>query len=146
MRKNHAILAVLFVSLIISTSLYSNGSPAGQWRTIDDETGKAKSIVEIYEQGGAYYGKVVKLLLDPQDRLCDKCKGDDYNKPIVGMVILKNLKQSGSEYSGGSIMDPNNGKTYRCLIELQDGGNKLRVRGYMGFSLIGRNQFWHRVK
>lgn len=117
----------------------------GKWKTIDDESGEAKSIVEIYKQNGEVYGKIVEII-DPSKRdvACDKCPGSDKNKPILGLVIIKGLEKDGDEYNGGTIMDPNNGKVYKCYIELED-ANTLNVRGYIGFSLLGRTQQWLRV-
>ncbi len=121
-------------------------SVTGKWKTIDDETGEAKSIVEIYENNGKMYGKVVEILNPAKkDAKCNNCKGADKDKPIKGLVILKGLKKDGNEYSGGDILDPNKGKLYSCTIKL-DGNDKLNVRGYMGISLLGRTQVWHRVK
>ena len=141
--------AFLFGMLILLWTVTASAqeSPVGKWKSVDDVTNKEKSIIEIYEDGGKLYGRILELLL-PEDKgkICDKCSGADKNKPVVGMVILKGLKKDGDEYSGGTILDPKNGKTYKCLMELQDGGKKLRVRGFIGFSLLGRNQFWYRVK
>lgn len=118
----------------------------GKWKTIDDETGEAKSIVEIYQENGKVYGKVVEILNpDKQDAKCKDCPGDAAGKPILGLVILKDLKKDGSEFNGGFILDPNNGKQYKCYIELEN-KDKLKVRGYVGFSLLGRSQYWHRVR
>jgi len=118
----------------------------GKWKTIDDETGEAKSIVEIYQQNGKVYGKVVEILNpSKKDATCVDCPGDSKGKPILNLVILKNLKKDGKEYSGGTILDPSNGKVYKCLIALEN-SDKLKVRGYVGFSLLGRSQYWHRVK
>lgn len=118
----------------------------GKWKTVDDETGKAKSIVEIYKQDGKIFGKVVEII-DPakRDAVCIECPGNAKGKPILGLVILKDLKKDGSEYSDGTIMDPTNGKVYKSYIELED-ANKLKVRGYVGFSLLGRTQYWTRVQ
>ena len=117
----------------------------GQWKTIDDETGEAKSIVEIYEKDGKIYGKVIKILNPAKrDAKCTECKGSDKNKPILGMVIIKGLERDDDEYTDGKILDPNNGKLYSCTIKL-DGKDKLEVRGYIGFSFIGRSQTWTRV-
>lgn len=117
----------------------------GKWKTIDDETGKAKSIIQIYEQNGKYFGKIVDLLL-PEDKgkLCDKCSGTNKNKPIVGMVIMEDMLRDGDSFSGGKIMDPKSGKTYKCSIEF-DGKDALKVRGFIGISLIGRTQTWKRA-
>lgn len=119
-------------------------TPVGKWKTIDDATGKEKSIVAIYEDDGKLAGKVEKLL-DPEAKTtCDKCEGDLKDQPIVGMRILWGMKKDGSNWSGGKILDPKNGKTYRCSLSLADGGKKLNVRGFIGIALIGRTQTWIR--
>ena len=138
---------ILTFALIICAVLTGTAQDVlGKWKTIDDETGQAKSIVEIYKQDGKIYGKVIEIL-DPtkQKAVCKDCPEDAKGKPILGLVILKGLEKDGKEYSGGTILDPNSGKVYKCLIALED-ANKLKVRGYVGFSLLGRSQYWHRVK
>jgi uncharacterized protein (DUF2147 family) len=141
---------IVFITLLWSVSfVYAGGSPVGKWKTIDDETKQEKSIIEIYEANGKIYGKIIQLLLEKDGgagKLCTKCTGTDLNKPIVGMVNVKDLKIDGEEYSGGTIMDPATGKTYKCKMEVTDGGAKLKVRGFIGFSLIGKTQVWHKVK
>lgn len=118
----------------------------GKWKTIDDETGEAKSIVEIYKQDGKIFGKVVEILNpSKKDVTCDKCPDEAKGKPVLGLVILKGLKKDGDEYSGGTILDPTSGKVYKSLVALE-GPDKLKVRGYVGFSLLGRSQYWQRVK
>lgn len=118
----------------------------GKWKTIDDETGKAKSIVEIYESNGKIYGKVTEILdKSKEDKRCDECEGAKKGKPIKGLVILEGLEKKGSGWEGGTILDPNSGKTYKCNLSLE-GSNKLKVRGYVGISLLGRTQYWERIK
>ncbi len=118
----------------------------GKWKTIDDETGKPKSIIEIYQKDGKYYGKIVKLLTEEnKDGICHTCETKYKNKNIIGLVILKDLKKDGDEYGDGEIMDPKNAKTYSAYIKLEN-PDKLKVRGYIGFSLLGRTQYWQRVK
>lgn len=139
-----AIFTFLFIAVagIMSVS----AQVTGKWKTIDDETGKEKSIVEIYEQNGKIYGKVVEILNPAKkDAKCTKCKGADKDKPILNLVIIKGLTKDGDEYTDGDILDPNKGKLYSCTIKL-DGKDKLDVRGYMGISMLGRTQTWHRVK
>ena len=118
----------------------------GKWKTIDDKTGKVKSIVEIYEANGKIYGKIVEIE-DPAKRTktCLKCDGTDKNKPLIGLVVIKGLTKDDDEYNGGKILDPESGDLYKCFIKLQ-GKDKLEVRGYMGLSFIGRSQTWVRVK
>jgi uncharacterized protein (DUF2147 family) len=138
MKKVAVIGAMLFAS-----SLFAQ-SPVGLWKTIDDETGQAKSHVKIYEVNGVLYGQIEKLL-NPADqgKKCEKCPGDAKNKPLEGLMIIWGMKKDGDEWTGGSIMDPKNGKIYSCKMKVE--GNKLIVRGFLGVSLLGRSQTWHRL-
>jgi len=142
MKKTLLTLVLIMCAVLTGTAQ----DVIGKWKTIDDDTGQAKSVVEIYKQDGKIFGKVVEIL-DPakEKATCDKCPDEAKGKPIKGLVILKNLKKDGDEYSGGTIMDPNNGKVYKTYIAL-DSPDILKVRGYIGFSLLGRTQYWHRVK
>jgi uncharacterized protein (DUF2147 family) len=122
--------------------------PCASWKTIDDKTGKVKSIVEISQAAnGTLSGKVVEILHSDKgpNPVCDGCEGANKNKPVKGMTILWNLSQdkgTTSKWSGGTILDPANGKTYRSKIELQPGGGKLDVSGCIAF--ICRAQTWVR--
>jgi uncharacterized protein (DUF2147 family) len=139
---------IVYLSALFFTTLFHAQQPTviGKWKTIDDETGKAKSIVEIYEKSGKIYGKVAAILeAEHRDKVCLNCSGEDKNKPILGMIIIKGLTKEGSEYSSGKILDPKNGKLYKCYITLES-KDKLKVRGYIGVSLFGRTQYWYRVK
>lgn len=120
-------------------------SPAGNWVNIDDATGQKKAVVQIIQtQHGELIGKIVKLLQKP-GALCEKCKGANKGKPIEGMTILWGLKPDGeNSWSGGEILDPSNGKTYRLKVKISADGKKLELRGYIGVSLLGRTQTWIR--
>ncbi|MCF8053760.1 MAG: DUF2147 domain-containing protein [Deltaproteobacteria bacterium] len=143
--KKSLFVAIVVAVLFSVSALWAN-SPVGKWKTIDDETKAEKSIVEIYDVDGKLYGKIIKILTPGKENsLCEKCTGEDKNKPLVGLVILKNLVQKGNEYVDGTIMDPNKGKVYSCKIALEDGGAKLKVRGFIGFSFAGRTQYWYRT-
>jgi uncharacterized protein (DUF2147 family) len=138
-------LILTFALLFITTTNFSQ-SVIGKWKTIDDETGQAKSIVEVYENAGKIYGKVIEIFdVVHKNDVCKECSGADKNKPIQGMVILRGLSKDDDEYNGGKIIDPKNGKTYKCSMSLES-KDKLKIRGYIGFSLIGRSQYWVRVK
>ncbi|MFN4362572.1 DUF2147 domain-containing protein [Chryseobacterium hispalense] len=137
MRKLLLTFALSFVGVLSFAQI------EGKWKTIDDETKQAKSIVEIYKKGDQYYGKVSQLLIKPANPNCVDCKDDRKNKPILGMEIIRGLKKEGDEFTGGTITDPKTGKTYKCTIKRE--GDKLNVRGYLGFSLLGRTQTWHKV-
>lgn len=135
----------LFLVLMFSLGVYSQ-SVVGKWKTIDDETGKAKSIVEIYEKSGKIYGKVLDILeVENRNRICLNCSGEDKNKPILGMVIIKGLTKEANQYTNGKILDPKNGKFYQGYITLES-KDKLKVRGFIGIALFGRTQYWYRVK
>ena len=117
----------------------------GRWKTIDDATAEAKSIVEIYSKDNQVFGKIVEIF-NPEDRdkTCTFCKGDAYNKPLIGLTIIKNLKKDDNEYEGGTVFDPENGKEYRAKIWLdKDNPDRLNVRGYILF--LFRTQQWIRI-
>lgn len=125
----------------------SRNSPVGRWKTVDDVTGKAKSVVVIWEENGKLYGRIQKLVdpdpNDPNPR-CEECTGDQKGKRVIGLRILWDLCRDSNGWSGGSILDPANGKTYKCQLSVEDGGRKLKVRGFIGVSLLGRTQYWLR--
>ncbi|TGK03199.1 DUF2147 domain-containing protein [Leptospira langatensis] len=139
-----SILSILFLFAYVGLS--ADPAPVtGVWRTFSDN-GKEESTVEIYEQGGKIFGKILTLV-DPNDKdgkpaRCTECDGAEKDKPVLGMVIIKGLGPEGDKWSGGRILDPNDGVWYKCNLKAVEGGKKLEVRGYVGFSLIGRSQFW----
>lgn len=134
---------ILFTFILSFYSTLNAQSIIGEWETFDDETGDKTSIVEIYNKNDKYFGKITHLYLDPLDSVCDKCEGDKFNQPIIGLVIIENLVKDDDEFNNGTILDPNNGKTYKCYIELEN-PNEIKLRGYIGFSLLGRTQYWQR--
>ncbi len=121
-------------------------SIVGKWRTIDDETGEERSVVEIFEKNGRYFGRVVKIFPRKDresDPVCKACPKDDerHNRKVIGMEIIRNLKPYPDYYADGDILDPEVGKVYRCRLWLT--GNDLMVRGYWG--PFFRTQTWKRV-
>ena len=140
-----AFLTCILAGLL--TSVYGQEQIFGKWKTIDDETGETKSVVEIFKKDDKVFGKIVEILnKERQDVVCDKCDTDDprRNQKILGMEIIKDLEKEGDEWDGGTILDPQNGKVYKCKIWVEE--EKLKVRGYIGFSWIGRSQTWLRVE
>lgn len=137
-----------FLVLLFSFPILQSGfgqSIVGQWKTIDDETNEAKSIVEIFERNGKIYGKIIKLFRHPdedQDPVCIECPTEDkrYNKKVLGMEIIEHMEADDTEFSGGTILDPKNGKIYRCRLWKE--GENLKVRGYWG--PFYRTQTWHK--
>ena len=136
--------------LTLSLSAHA-ASPIGTWKTIDDNSGNAKSYVTIFANdntgSNTLSGKVTKILIpNEQGSLCELCKDERKNQPVQGMTILWGMERDGDQYDGGNILDPESGKIYSASMRLLDNGQKLEVRGYIGFSLIGRSQIWERLK
>ena len=129
-----------------TTEAQSQSSAVGRWQTIDDATGKAKSVVDIYQaKDGRLAGKVVEVLdlKDGPNPTCGECKGTNHGKPIKGMLILWGLRADGAgKWSGGRVLDPENGKDYKAKLELLDDGRKLGMSGCIAF--LCRQQVWVR--
>ena len=141
------LLAVSFCFCFIAVSFAQDTSIVGKWKTIDDKTHEPKSIVQIYEKDGKYFGQIKELFRKPgedPDPVCDKCPDNDPRKDQLtkGMIIIKDLVQAGNEYKGGTILDPKEGKIYTCKLWVENGD--LKVRGYIAFFF--RTQTWHRVE
>ena len=143
-------------SIVLLSDMFIIGSPAqagtptpeGKWKTVSDKTGKETSIVRIWKENEKLFGKVEVVL--PQEGqnpnpLCHKCEGKKKDQPITGMTILWDLTQNEEGWDGGYILDPDDGKAYNCKVRVVDKGNKLEVRAYIEFSLLGRTQTWQRV-
>ena len=144
-------LPLLITLILITFAAYAAAdlSPLGLWKTIDDATGEPRGLVRIREVNGQYEGRIEKIFPKPGDEpnpKCDKCAGVLHDQPVIGMIILWDLTKQGDEYQGGQILDPENGKTYRARMKLMDNGQKLDVRGFIGFSLFGRSQIWIRAE
>lgn len=137
---------VTFIFLFLLTVSMSAQSIFGKWENRAEDTGKVDSVIEVYEKEGKAYAKIVEIT-DPnrQDNVCEKCEGENKNKPILGMDILTGLEKDGDEWSGGKILDPKTGKIYKCFITLKK-ADKLKIRGYIGFSLLGKTRYWYRQK
>jgi uncharacterized protein (DUF2147 family) len=147
MRLTRTVALVAAAWLAAAPAFAQDPSPVGLWKNIDDVSGKPKALIRITEENGVVQGKIEKLFRAPgeeQNPLCDKCSDARKNQPIVGMVFMSGLKKDGKEYSGGDILDPDNGKVYKSKLKLADGGKKLEVRGYIGVPLLGRSQTWLR--
>ena len=138
---------ILGLFLLLASSAIFAVSPAGLWKTIDDKTGKPRSLIRISDDNGVYSAVVEKGLRadDTGDAVCDKCTDERKGQKIIGMTIMRDLKESKTKlFEGGNILDPENGKVYKCKMTLDETGNKLEVRGFIGFSLLGRSQVWTR--
>ena len=133
-------LVVLLVICGLSSGLQAQ-SIVGKWKTVDDNSGKERSVVEIFQEGDKYFGKIIKFIPGPgddPDPICDECKGKKKGQKIVGLQIIEDMEKEGDQYEGGEILDPENGKVYDCKLWIEDG--KLKVRGYIMF--LYRTQTW----
>ncbi len=152
------IVCLLFTTTLFAQTSINKKDIVGVWKTVDDETGRTKSHIQIFKKGANYHGKIIKLL-DPEtlknsgkerfeDIKCDQCPAEyGINQPLIGLEIVKNMQQKRSKYAGGSIIDPKKGKVYTCTMWMDDSdkaGNTLKVRGWV--AMFYRTQTWYRVK
>jgi uncharacterized protein (DUF2147 family) len=145
MMKKFALAAAL---ALVANVAFAQTSPVGLWKTIDDDGKTVKSLVRITESGGVLTGKIEKIMDGAKaDAKCDLCTDDRKDKPVVGLEIIRGVKPDAddkNQWSGGTIIDPNNGKVYKTKLWTEDGGKKLNVRGYIGF--LFRTQVWQRAE
>jgi uncharacterized protein (DUF2147 family) len=138
-------LTVIFLTAVLRLAA-AEPSPAGLWKTFDDHTHKARGTVRIYEENGAFFGKIESSFKPEElNERCFKCTSERKDLPIMGLVILRDMRKNGSEYDGGDILDPETGSVYKCRLTLGHGGEEMQVRGYLGLSIFGRTQTWVRI-
>jgi uncharacterized protein (DUF2147 family) len=143
-RRALALLGLL-LALALSLPARAEGSPVGYWTTIDDDGKTPSSIVQIYPRGKKLYGKIVQLIKPREkDPKCTACEGSRKNQRIIGLEILRDFEQDDDEWSGGYVLDPREGKEYKCYLEVLDHGQRLKVRGYVGIPMMGRTQYWRK--
>lgn len=138
---NSRIVSFLVVSFLFCSSSIAQSTIFGKWKTIDDETGKPKAIVDIYERDGELFGKIIQTFPeegDDPDPICTKCEGEDKDQKVIGMEIIRHMKQNGDEWEDGTILDAEHGRTYNCKLWIEEG--VLKVRGYVAF--FYRTQEW----
>ena len=142
------LIALALASLSLAAAAQS--TPAGLWKTIDDDGKTEKSLVRIAENAGTFSAKVEKIFeAAKQDARCEECSDERKNQPVLGMTIVKGVRANLDDkalWDGGEILDPNNGKTYKVRMKPIDGGKRIEVRGYIGAPLLGRTQTWIRVE
>ena len=135
---------LVVIAVLLTVQLSNAQDILGKWRTIDDETGEPKSIVNLYEKDGKLYGDIIEILNpDKVNSVCSKCEGELKDKPIMGMTIINSMVKDDDIYENGTIVNPSTGKTYKCRLKLEE-ANKLQVRGYVAF--FYKTQYWERVK
>lgn len=148
MRAMRALLpSIVMLGLAAACAAAEPASPVGIWKTFDDDTHAAKALVEIDVRDGELSGRVVKLfraLGEDPNPVCRECRDFRHDQPVLGMTILWGLRRNGTEWSGGEILDPEEGATYRAALHVD--GDQLDVRGYLGISLLGRTQVWQRAQ
>jgi len=147
-RRVAGCLIVAFLLLnAIAPSRAAEPTPVGDWRTFDDHTGEERSVIRIVERNGALFGTIVSSP-DPKaaSDICKKCEDDRKGKPIIGLEIIRDMRRDGDVWTGGRILDPEDGGLYKATIRVEDFGNKLVLHGYIGIPLFGRTQTWIRTK
>ena len=138
-------LAATLLTCAVSTAAAADPTPVGLWTTIDDRSGKVRSEVRIYERDGALHGRIEKIILPGKHERCVACTDERRDQPALGLVIIRNMKSDGDAWTGGDVLDPENGKVYTATLRLEDGGKVLKLRGYVGIPMFGRTQTWTRA-
>lgn len=141
------LISAMVLITTLTPALSATPGATGYWRTVDDSSGEARSIVRIEDHHGELRGRIVRLIDPPEpDPVCDRCSGDKHNAPVEGLEILWGFEENrpGREWTGGELLDPENGRVYRGRLRSQDDGSRLEVRGFIGSPLLGRSQIWHR--
>jgi uncharacterized protein (DUF2147 family) len=148
MRARYMVAAAALLSLVASHALGAEPTAAGLWQAIDQETGQPTGWFQIREHDGIYDGTIVKMYLKPGQSMsvvCDRCIDDRHDKPWLGLDIIRGMKRDGLHYEDGTILDPRYGQVYSAMMNLAPDGQSLIVRGYLGISLLGQNQYWTRL-
>jgi uncharacterized protein (DUF2147 family) len=137
-------------ALLAAGSAFGQATPVGLWKTIDDASGKEKALVRVSETGGVLSARIERLFNPSKPNpVCEECTDERKGQPVTGLVIVRNVKRDAVDpalWSGGDILDPENGKTYRVRLKPIDDGKRLEVRGYIGTPMLGRTQTWQRVE
>jgi uncharacterized protein (DUF2147 family) len=142
-----AVFALLLISVMLTTRIHAAPTPVpvGLWRTFDDKTGRPGGLLRVFERQGTFFARIEQSTTPGDDvRVCTACTDERKNQPMVGLVIMRNMRLAGGQYEGGDILDPRSGSVYRCSFRLVEGGSRLVVRGFIGISLFGRSQTWER--
>jgi uncharacterized protein (DUF2147 family) len=148
LRKSIIVGAVVLIGAAGLPVRAAEPTAVGLWEQVDDNTGKPESWFKITERNGIYEGAFVKIFFKPGEDpnwVCDKCQGADQGRPVQTLTLIRGMRRNGLSYEGGTIMDPRDGQVYRALMRLSPDGQTLEVRGYLGISLFGQSQIWHRL-
>jgi uncharacterized protein (DUF2147 family) len=141
------ILALAWLCAMPTASADDLSSPSGWWEPIDAKTGKPEGLIRIYEERGLFFGRIEPSSpSDDGSQKCTRCTDERRNQPVIGLILIRNIRLQGNEYVGGDILDPDTGRVYGCRFRLADGGRKLLMRGYLGIWLLGQTQMWQRVE
>jgi uncharacterized protein (DUF2147 family) len=149
MRFRWAIAVAAVVPLAWSAPAQSAGSPAGLWQAVDSDTKEPTGWFLITDHNGVFDGIIAKMFLKPGEdpnAICDRCKDDRHDHPWLGLEFIRGMKPEGEDkFGGGTILDPRDGKIYKATMKVTPDGQTLVVRGYIGFELLGQNQYWTRL-
>ena len=140
-------LILVGIASVFGATAADLSSPTGLWQPIDGKTGKPLGLIRIYEDRGQFFGRIERSSpSDDDSSRCSRCTDERRGQPIIGLVLIRNMRLQDAEYVGGDILDPDTGRVYGCKFRLVDGGRKLIMRGLIGISLLGRSQTWERVE
>lgn len=142
---------IAFLLLMATSSLAWGGELVGLWQEYNDDTGAVEAFIRIVKlPDNSYEGKIEKIIsstVATSTLVCTQCPGHLKNKPYLGLRILSGMRRQDSlNFEGGEILDPEDGKTYQCQIQLSEDGKSIRVTGYLEYRWIGHSETWLRAK
>jgi uncharacterized protein (DUF2147 family) len=141
----YAILLSMVV-LCLRVTAADLSTPEGLWQAVDS-SGKPMGLIRVYQDHGAYFGRIEPATPGEENvKRCTRCTDERKDQFLNGLVIIRNMRFDGDEYTGGDVLDPDTGRLYGCKFKLTDGGHTMIMRGFFGLSLLGRSQEWRRVE